>query len=225
MTAYFEKTAVKTISWLERTFDVPDNQVQSSNIAKNDQVINKMLKFIPEGSFGIDVGAGDGIFAKACNKRGLNVVSTEPYMPINRSLSPDAVKSSGNSLPFSDNTFEFSTMLFMLHHCHESHEIIREAARVTKPGGFVVIKDETLRHPLMYPLAKANEIVSNNRATPNHESVVDQFVGFLKYLTLVEFNSVFNELELDLVYYKAIPLRKKIDLLYKTQKHLFILRK
>jgi len=58
----------------------------------------------------------------------------------------------GNSLPFPDSTFDFVMCNSVLHHLAEPQNLLREMARLAKPGGAILLRD--LRRPgrLVYPL-------------------------------------------------------------------------
>jgi len=58
----------------------------------------------------------------------------------------------GNSLPFPDAAFDFVMCNSVLHHLAEPQKLLREMARLAKPGGAILLRD--LRRPgrLAYPL-------------------------------------------------------------------------
>jgi ubiquinone/menaquinone biosynthesis C-methylase UbiE len=69
--------------------------------------------------------------AEAAHRRGLGPVETR---------TADAV---GSGLPFHDNTFAVVTCSLFLHHLTEAEciRMLREMARITAPGGLVVVSD------------------------------------------------------------------------------------
>ncbi len=69
--------------------------------------------------------------AEAAHRRGLGAVQTHVA---------DAV---GSGLPFRDNTFAVVTCSLFLHHLTDAEcvRVLREMARVTAPGGLVVVSD------------------------------------------------------------------------------------
>ena len=47
----------------------------------------------------------------------------------------------GRELPFADETFDLVTIVDVLHHAEDPEAVVREALRVLRPDGHVVIKD------------------------------------------------------------------------------------
>lgn len=220
-----EKGLIKTIGFVEEMLDSPSNQVRGEIHERNLRLAKDIRNYIKAGCLGLDIGTGDGIFSRACTDNGLKTVGIEPHMKIEKDLCELGVNGTGELLPFDDDSFDFVTILFVLHHCPDPIKVLEEAVRVTKRGGYIFIKDETLRNKLMYPLARANEVVANNRATPNREKHVESFVGKLHYLSISKFKEIFHKLNIELVEHKELPIRKKVDYFYKTIKHFFVLRK
>lgn len=90
----------------------------------------------------LDVGCGDGLLAAAIQSynpgrvvTGIDVlVRNETHIPVE--------KFDGNTIPFSDHSFDALMLVDVLHHTKDPAALLREAARVTRQ--WIVIKDHTL---------------------------------------------------------------------------------
>lgn len=94
----------------------------------------------------LDVGCGTGALAAALAKRGALVTGVDPNevaVDAARKAVPDAVfhVAPGETLPFGDGDFDGTVFLNSLHHIPEAAmtPALIEAARVTAPGGTVVV--------------------------------------------------------------------------------------
>ena len=54
-------------------------------------------------------------------------------------------------LPFRDSTIDLVVCIEVIHHCHPLVETLREIRRVIKPGGAIVVVENTLSHPGTWP--------------------------------------------------------------------------
>jgi ubiquinone/menaquinone biosynthesis C-methylase UbiE len=108
--------------------------------------VAKLLSAYIPGSV-LDIGAGRGISSYAFAKSGCNVTALEPdpssivgsnaiqeltektHLPI------QIVQEYGETLPFSDNTFDIVYGRAVLHHAKNLDQLCQEAARVLKHGG------------------------------------------------------------------------------------------
>jgi len=120
---------------------------------------------LPEGSSGLDVGCGVGLFgqwlAEAIGPRG-RVVGIEPSLerveaaraivgqgPVGSRLEfrvGDATK-----LDMPDATFDWIWCGDVLHHIQDTGVALREFARVVRPGGRIVVKESQLLHGIFLP--------------------------------------------------------------------------
>ncbi len=90
----------------------------------------------------LDVGCGVGMYAGAFRRETPNVFGIE----IERERALDArdhtagtIQSVGEQLPFADDTFELVFSHEVLEHVTDDRACVREMARVTRPGGRMVI--------------------------------------------------------------------------------------
>lgn len=111
-----------------------------------------LAKAIPGRGTVLDIGCGDGQLALALMRlrpdlkvEGVDVVARP------KTLIPVA-QYDGNRLPFEDKSFDYVTIVDVLHHTNDPTIVLSEASRVARQG--VVIKDH-LREGFL-----ANEILS-----------------------------------------------------------------
>lgn len=119
---------------------------------------NQVLKYIPNHAKTVlDIGAGRGMASYGFAKRDYEVTALEPdpsndvgagaikYLSNKHSLSINVVESFGESLPFSDQTFDVVYVRQVLHHAHDLAKFCKEVYRVLKPKGkFIATREHVL---------------------------------------------------------------------------------
>lgn len=103
----------------------------------------------------LDLGCGTGILAERVADAGYAVTPLDPFRGMLRVLGrrrPDlpAVQASGIALPFPDDTFALTYCVAVMHHVADPdavHRTLTEMARVTRPGGHVLVWDHNPRNP------------------------------------------------------------------------------
>lgn len=120
---------------------------------------------LPEGSHGLDVGCGVGLYAlwlaEAVGARG-RVVGIEPSAErveaarelTGRVLPPPRLEfreGDATKLDAADATFDWVWCGDVLHHVQDTAGALAEFARVVRPGGRVVIKESQLLHGVFLP--------------------------------------------------------------------------
>jgi demethylmenaquinone methyltransferase/2-methoxy-6-polyprenyl-1,4-benzoquinol methylase len=120
---------------------------------------------LPEGSQGLDVGCGVGLYAlwlaQAVGPRG-RVVGIEPSgerVEAARALVGDALPASrlefregdGLKIDAPDASFDWVWCGDVLHHVQETGRALAEFARVVRPGGRIIIKESQLLHGVFLP--------------------------------------------------------------------------
>jgi SAM-dependent methyltransferase len=108
-------------------------------------LILEVLEPLP-GRRVLDIGCGPGFLAKALIARGAEVTGVDPdeaTIAAARANAPGArfMAASGASLPFEAAEFDGAIFLNSLHHlpANEMRLALAEAARVTRPDGFVIV--------------------------------------------------------------------------------------
>ena len=92
----------------------------------------------------LDIAAGPGSSSEPLHEAGADVTSldfSEGMLAQGRKARPylKFVKGDAMNLPFSDNTFDLTTISFGLRNTHDYKKALQEALRVTKIGGRMVI--------------------------------------------------------------------------------------
>jgi SAM-dependent methyltransferase len=113
-----------------------------------------VLRHAPVGP-ALDVGCGTGHFAERLADAGYAVVGLDPspgMLAEFRRRRPDgpAVVGDGTALPFPDATFALTSCIAVLHHVAEPAAVRRtltEMARVTRPGGRILVWDHNPLNP------------------------------------------------------------------------------
>ena len=105
----------------------------------------------------LDIGAGRGISSYAFAKSGYEVTSLEPnpsdlvgaesirQLSQRTGTNITVVQDWGETLPFSDNTFDIVYGRAVLHHANDLNQLCKEAARVLKPNGcFIATREHVI---------------------------------------------------------------------------------
>jgi len=96
----------------------------------------------------LDVGAGTGAFAFAVADRAREVVAVEVDEELAERARADAppnvevIVADAEHLPFEFGSFDVGATLRMLHHTRRPELVIAELARVTRPGGVILVADQ-----------------------------------------------------------------------------------
>jgi SAM-dependent methyltransferase len=96
----------------------------------------------------LDVGTGAGALAFALAPLVREVVGIDPSAELlakGRERAPanvELIEGDGTALPFEDGSFDLAGTLRTLHHVHRPELILAEQARVTRPGGRVLVIDQ-----------------------------------------------------------------------------------
>jgi SAM-dependent methyltransferase len=89
----------------------------------------------------LDLGAGTGAATRAIQQRGARVVALDASFGMLTNGCRDAMACAGDarSLPFTDGPFTAVVAAFSLNHLAAPDVALREAARVSRPGGTLVV--------------------------------------------------------------------------------------
>jgi SAM-dependent methyltransferase len=137
---------IQTAEWQAR---IVDQTVEDNGEATFDQLTG--VWSFPENATILDIGSGVGAFVLACRRRGLRAFGIEPDR-IGLGGSPTSIQiarrriyrqvfaaATGEDLPFSDRSFDLVTMNQVVEHVSDQNAVLKEAARVLKPGGAIYI--------------------------------------------------------------------------------------
>lgn len=145
--------------------------------------LNKRAAFVrrlvPRGSV-LDVGCGTGLLAERLSVAGYQVVGIDPsegMLAVMRDRTPEveAVKGSGDELPFSSDCFDVVVTVATLHHIANGDRVratLAEMVRVCRPTGRVVVWDHNPRNPYWPRLmARVPQDTGDERLIAEHEIV------------------------------------------------------
>jgi 2-polyprenyl-3-methyl-5-hydroxy-6-metoxy-1,4-benzoquinol methylase len=123
----------------------PDGYFGRRHPVLKDFFMDLRVRALPEGEPGrvLDIGCGRGDFLMACRRRGWQVTGLEqdtaPIMELRESLGFDVHATTAlPSLP--DASFDAVTMWHVFEHMPYPRETLRQAHRLLRPGGCIVIE-------------------------------------------------------------------------------------
>lgn len=144
-----------------------------------------LAEVIPGGGRVLDLGSGDGSIAAA-------LMSLRPDLSVEgvdvmlrpRTKIPVTMYD-GVTLPFKDQSFDYVTIVDVLHHTADPAAILREARRVVRQG--IVVKDHLLEGMLAAPILRFMDWVGNR----GHDVVLPY-----NYLSAARWRAAFDAAEL-----------------------------
>ena len=131
----------------------------------------------------LDIGAGRCYISKRLKNRGLNLTCLDV-----KDLSRTEMKMivyDGKNFPFRDNEFDSALIAYVLHHCEDPIQVLKEAVRVCK--GNIAIFEDTKPSPI----TNAMDFLSNKM-----RGVDTPF----KFLSKSEWMIIFSKLNLKTVF-------------------------
>ena len=96
------------------------------------------------GKVVVDIGCGPGnVYAELKNKMGMpklliGVDVSHGGLKIAEELGYKPVQADAQNLPFVSGFADIVTINASLHHCDDMEQVLKEAARIVKPGGFLI---------------------------------------------------------------------------------------
>jgi SAM-dependent methyltransferase len=127
---------------------------------------------------GLDVGCGTGVLAARLAERGYEMTGLDPsagMLEVMAAEHPEveAVRGSGDALPFADDSFDLVVTVAALHHIAAPAAVratLAEMVRVCRPGGRVVVWDHNPRNPYWSLLmARVPQDDGSERLVPEDE--------------------------------------------------------
>ncbi len=162
-TAPFETHVSEYEAWFERYPHVFQSEVQA------------IRDFLPPGdSRGIEVGIGTGRFAQALGiKEGIEPVKAMREVAMNKKL--EVIDATANELPYKDLSLDFVLMNFCISYLDDLQRAFREAHRVLKHGGILIVGFVEKSSPLgkFYEENRELSIFHRHANFYEHKTVVD----------------------------------------------------
>ncbi len=106
---------------------------------------------LPSDSVGLELGCGDGPFARRLTGRGMEIYGLDvsvPLLKLAQNMTP--VQGDATRLPFRDAAFDWVLFAFALHHVAAVDAALDEVCRVVKPHGRVAVVEPNYHHPVRY---------------------------------------------------------------------------
>ncbi|MEW6404310.1 MAG: methyltransferase domain-containing protein [Chloroflexota bacterium] len=100
--------------------------------------VDALRRFIPLMGVGIEIGVGTGRFAVPCGIK-IGIDPSEPMAQIAKSRGMAVCRAVGERLPFRNDQFDFVLLVTVICFVEDPSTLLREARRVLKPGGRIII--------------------------------------------------------------------------------------
>ena len=95
---------------------------------------------VPLGSRVLDVGCGSGFIAHHLNAMGRRVTGVDLSATVEAPI--EYLEFNGRNLPFEDGGFDAVIFSFVLHHSQSIASLLREARRILRPSGRIVVFED-----------------------------------------------------------------------------------
>jgi ubiquinone/menaquinone biosynthesis C-methylase UbiE len=128
---------MNSIEIFERYAQEYDEWFDANRFAYESEV-RALKKFIPENSKGLEVGVGTGRFAVPLGIK-VGVEPAKAMADIARKRGIEVYEARAEELPFVDSSFDFVLIVVTLCFVQDNIQALREAKRVLKPGGYIII--------------------------------------------------------------------------------------
>jgi SAM-dependent methyltransferase len=128
--------------------------------------------WLPEtGGRVLDLGAGEGYVGEAAAHLTGAAVSLADVLPLNRTALP-FTRLVGERLPFSDEHFDTTLLIFVLHHAENPRRLLSEAVRVSRDSVILAesVHGGPFHHRLLTRLDKAANRLRSGGAMSAQES-------------------------------------------------------
>jgi len=119
-------------------------------------IANRLEWYISIRSKILDVGSGNGFLASRLKEKGFNITGVDTLVPKKTFISVS--KFDGETLPFSDKSFDVILLIDVLHHVRDQRKLLRECRRVADR---IIIKDHTWGNPIELFFLYLSDYLSN----------------------------------------------------------------
>jgi len=191
--------------WVHRRVDAVGRRRSSA-------LVDRFERFVEPGESVLDIGPGGGWISGELQRRRQTTPTLVDVTDFGLTELPVALYD-GHTLPYDDNAFDLSLLVYTLHHCSEPIRVLREAVRVTRRR-LIIIEDTP--HSRLSKLNLVFWDVLSNAPT----LVVPPGMNMpLNFRSRPSWRGVFAELGLGLVHEESF-VRKRL-----VHKALFVLDK
>lgn len=143
--------------------------------------------YLPPETSVLDLGCGTGWVAKRIQERKRCDVKLVDVLDCNET-DLDLKLYDGKNIPYPDNAFDTTLLLFVLHHTLNQYDILKEAARVSRKR--VIVVEDT-------PKNQVERLIDSSCDTLM--SMEHGFFNPANYKTIEEWQAIFNDLNFSLV--------------------------
>jgi len=170
---------------------------------RTEKIVNLFEQFIKEDEKILDIGAGGGWIGEEIQRRKKIEITPLDVKDFNQT-SLKLVLYNGENIPFSDNSFDVSLLIFTLHHCPDPLRVLSEARRVTK-GKIIVVEDaptSLFNKMLLYPW----DIITG---LPSLIKPPGEKFAF-NFKTVSQWQEIFQDLKFKIIFQKEFQSNKLI---------------
>lgn len=169
------------------------NSLYSGIIYKSIEYLRGYLK---PGQKVLDVGAGTGWFAEGLVRRFKVNVECIDVTDRDKDTNLKFQVYDGKHFPYQNKSMDIVLLLSVLHHCIDPEGILREAIRVTKPQGKIVIHEDIPSGVVNYILVKLHIF---------HYNILNKSRSKGHFLNEEEWRNLFKEYNLKVISNRTLP--------------------
>lgn len=168
------------------------NKIRDALATRAASIIGETIDSFRNDSL-LDLGCGDGQVGKILSGLGMQVNLADIYKhdDIDATGLPFELLQEGGQLPFHDETFENVFLSAVLHHSNDPKRLLREAVRVAKPEGRVVLIESVYSMKLRdFPNDQKSDggVHDYARLNANRQFMLNCFFDWL-YNRIIHFNA------------------------------------
>jgi ubiquinone/menaquinone biosynthesis C-methylase UbiE len=140
--------------WFGRTFN-------AITFSRSRKVVSYFESLLPKHGRLLDIGAGTGHVAALLGTHDRSVIGCDIMNLLMLPL--PYVLADGGQLPFLSGSFDTALLITVLHHVSKSlHSgFLKEAARVLKPGGTLIVMEDTFNGAIEREITRFSDSVMN----------------------------------------------------------------
>jgi len=134
-----------------------DHAVRAPRVARLAEAIAAL---VPSPKCALDIGCGDAKLSLElatrwnCDMTCVDVaLHPQPHLPVTHMQ--------GSRLPYTDGHFDVAILSDVLHHASDARTLLREALRVVRRGGFVLVKDHVCFGPWSRLVLRSMDFAGN----------------------------------------------------------------